>query len=308
MLVGCSGGRDSVALLGLLALLAESDGLSLTVGHVDHGLREESGREAAHVEQLAAQLGLRVVVRRLQLDADAPGVPARARRARHTALHQMRTEVGAHRVALAHTATDQAETVLLHLCRGAGLRGLAGMQVVESDCAVVRPVLHLARAQTGPLCARLGLAYVDDPSNEDRTHPRIQIRREVLPRLEQVRGGVEAALAASAIAAREAAEALAVWVERERRARDRGLHRYDLAEWRGLPRAVRIGWLQTIALHAGVPVDGLGRRSLAAIDRGLCAGGAKAWALAHSVRIETDGLHLTIAPADRVRSAPDDAT
>ncbi|MBV1862303.1 MAG: tRNA lysidine(34) synthetase TilS, partial [Nannocystaceae bacterium] len=269
LLVGCSGGRDSVALLGLLALLAASDGLSLTVGHVHHGLRSASEREAALVEDLGGQLGFPVLVRRLHLDAEAPGLPARAREARHAALHEMRRELGAHRIALAHTATDQAETVLMHLSRGAGLRGLAGMQSVEPNSAVVRPVLDLPRARTGPLCTRLGLAYVDDPTNDDVDHPRVRIRRDVLPWLAQGRGGVEGALAASALAAREAADALDVWVERERRARCCGEHRYDLTEWRGLPRAVRIGWLQTIALHAGVPIDGLGRRSLSAIDRGL---------------------------------------
>lgn len=308
LLVGCSGGRDSVALLGLLALLAESDRLSLTVGHINHGLRSASEREAGHVEHLAGLLGLPVIVRRLQLDAHAPGLPARARDARHAALHQMRTELGAHRIALAHTATDQAETVLLHLSRGAGLRGLGGMQAVEPESAVVRPLLQLPRARTGPLCARLGLAYVDDPGNDDLEHPRVRIRRDVLPRLAQGRGGVEEALAASALAAREAAEALDVWIERERRLRHRGEHRYDLTEWRGLPRAVRMGWLQAIALHAGVPVDGLGRRSLGAIDRGLLAGGAKGWSLARSTRIETDGLLLTITPGERVRTPPEETT
>ncbi len=307
VLVGCSGGRDSVALLGLLALLAGSDGLSLTVGHIDHGLRAASRQEAAGVEDLAAQLGLPLLTRRLRLDAQAPGLPARAREARHAALETMRTQLGAHRIALAHTATDQAETVLLHLCRGAGLRGLGGMQAVEPDRAVVRPLLEVPRARTGPLCSQLGLSYADDPSNDDLEHPRVRIRKEVLPRLSQGRGGVEGALAASAVAAREAAEALDVWIERERCARHRGEHRYDLTEWRGLPRAVRLGWLQTIALHAGVPIDRLGRRSLGAIDRGLLAGGAKGWALARSTRMETDGLLLTIRPGAPGRTPPDDA-
>ena len=180
------------------------------------------------------------------------------------------------------------------------------MQAVEPQLAVVRPLLELPRARTGPLCSRLGLAYVDDPSNEDLDHPRVRIRQEVLPRLSQGRGGVEGALAASALAAREAAEALDVWIDRERRARHRGGHRYDLTEWRGLPRAVRLGWLQTIAVHAGVPIDDLGRRSLHAIDRGLFAGGAKRWALAGSTRIERDGLLLTITPGEHVPTPPDD--
>ncbi|MGH1340458.1 MAG: tRNA lysidine(34) synthetase TilS [Nannocystales bacterium] len=307
LLVACSGGRDSVAMLGLLALLAESDRLSLTVGHVDHGLRSGSRREAMLVSEMAAQLELPVLVRRLELDGGAPGLPARARDARHAALHQMREERGAHRIALAHTATDQAETVLLHLCRGAGLRGLGGMRAVEAGSALLRPLLELPRGKTGPLCSRLGLAYVDDPTNENLDHPRVRIRQEVLPRLSEGRGGVEDALAASALAAREAAEALDVWIDRERVARHRGDHRYDLTGWRGLPRAVRLGWLRSIALHAGVEVDGLGRRSLGAIERGLLAGGTKGWALPRSTRIETDGLLLTITPGPGLRTPPEDA-
>lgn len=306
LLVACSGGRDSVALVGLLALLAESDDLALTVGHIDHGLRAASPQEAALVEDLGTRLGLPVVVRRLDLDAKAPGLPARARDARHEALDRMQLKVGAHRIALAHTATDQAETVLLHLSRGAGLRGLAGMQAVESGRAVVRPLLEVPRSQTGPLCSHLGLPYADDPGNDNLEHPRVRIRHEVLPRLAVGRGQVEQALAASALAAREAAEALEVWVDTERGARHRGGHHYDLAEWRGLPRAVRIGVLQSTALHAGVPIDSLGRRSLGAIDRGLMAGGAKRWDLAGRSRIETDGLLLTITPGAAPRTPPND--
>lgn len=308
LLVGCSGGRDSIALLGLLALVAEVDHLRLAVGHVDHGLRPEAAAEAAQVRSVAAGLGLPLSEVRLDLDPAAPGVPARARAARHAALEQMRGAAGAHRLALAHTATDQAETVLLHLCRGAGLRGLGGMQAVEPDTPIVRPLLELPRAATGPLCARLELPFVDDPTNDDPGHPRIRIRRDVLPALGVGRGGVEEALAASARAAREAEAALRIWIDREREIRTVGVCRYDLSGWRGLPRAIRVGVVQAIAVHAGLATDAIGRRTLEAIDRGLLAGGAKRWALAGAAALCTDGDTLSITLPGPVRTPPADAT
>lgn len=293
LLIACSGGRDSVALLGLLSLIAEADGLALTVGHVDHGLRSASADEAAHVGTLAASLGLGVQHVRLKLGPSTGGIPARARAARHRALEEMRVAAGARRIALAHTATDQAETVLLHLSRGAGLRGLAGMQVVEAERPILRPLLEVPRSETASLCTRLSLTYVDDPTNEDDRHPRIRIRRDVLPALGGARGGVEQALGASARAAREAEAALEVWVGRELAERSAGSD-VDLSGWRGLPRAVRVRILQAVVRDAGVPIDAIGRRTLDAIDRGVAAGGSKSWALSRGVRVVSDGRRLQI--------------
>ncbi len=307
LLVGCSGGRDSVAVLGLLALVAEADGLTLTVGHVDHGLRDASADEAAHVRGLAQRLGLPYREVRLDLERAASGLAARAREARHGALHRLRDELAAHRLVLAHTATDQAETVLLHLSRGAGLRGLGGMRVVETEAAVVRPLLTLPRAEMASLCARLGLAFVDDPTNVDASHPRVRIRHDVLPALGAERGGVEAALAASARAAREADEALTAWIVREQDTRAGGSG-YDLSGWRGLPRAVRVGLVQAIVVGSGFPLDAIGRRALDAIDRGLLAGGAKRWQLAGGGEVRTDGETLTITTGGEVRTPPDETT
>ena len=308
LLVGCSGGRDSVALAGLLALVAKAERLSLTLGHIDHGLRGESEAEADHVVQLGARLGLEVRVCRLQLDRAAKGLPARAREARHAALREVRTQVGAHRIALAHTATDQAETVLLHLSRGAGLRGLGGMRAVDPVRPVVRPLLELPRSETAILCTHLGLPFVDDPTNANADQPRIRVRDVVLPALETGRGGVEPALAASARAAREAEDALQVWIDRERKARARGGDVYDLSEWRGLPRAIRVGVVQAIAVHAGAAVDEIGRRTLDAIDRGLLAGGAKRWMLSGGACVWTDGDVLAIRGPQRERTPPAEPT
>ena len=308
LLVACSGGRDSVALLGLLALIAESDALELAVGHVDHGLRASSADEAALVQALAGEFGLEHHATHLDLGTSTSGVPARARAARHDALEAFRAASGARRIALAHTATDQAETVLLHLSRGAGLRGLGGMQAVEPDRPLVRPLLQVPRADTATLCGRLGLSFVDDPTNEDASHPRIRIRRDVLPTLSDARGGIEVALGASARAAREAEVALRIWADRERAARSVDAGQLDLSEWRVLPRAVRVRVVQALVVDAGVAVDAIGRRTLDAIDRGLLAGGRKTWALSGGAHLSTDGRILQIQRASGSGTPPTEAT
>ncbi len=214
--VACSGGADSVALLGLLGLLARTDRLRLSVGHVDHGLRAESADEAAMVGELARAQGWSFAVTRLEL-APGAGLPARAREARREALRAQARDHGAQWIALGHTATDQAETILMHLTRGASLLGLAGMVSHEwgDEGGWVRPLLDLERERARATAERLGLPFVDDPTNEDRRHPRVRVRHEVLEVLRLLNPKVESALARAATHAREAEEALGAWVEEE---------------------------------------------------------------------------------------------
>jgi tRNA(Ile)-lysidine synthase len=162
---GVSGGPDSTA----LAALAVAAGCQVTAVHVDHALRPGSAAEGEVVRATAARLGAAfrsctVVV------APGPNVEARARRARRAAL-------GADAL-LGHTADDQAETMLLHLLRGAGLDGLAGIRPDDRH-----PLLDLRRAETHALCDQLALEVVRDPSNDDLTLRRNRVRHEVLPLL-----------------------------------------------------------------------------------------------------------------------------
>jgi tRNA(Ile)-lysidine synthase len=176
VVVACSGGPDSLALLAL----AQRAGLEPVAVHVDHGLRPDSGRDAACVEAAAAALRAGVRVVRVWI---APGgnLEERAREARYDALERARVEVGATVVLVAHTADDQAETVLLNLVRGSGASGLAGMPARRG--AVVRPLLGVRRADLRAWCEELGLDPVHDPSNDDPTHRRNWIRHAVLPAL-----------------------------------------------------------------------------------------------------------------------------
>jgi len=130
VLVAVSGGADSVALLHVLADLAEAWRLRLHVLHVDHQLRPDSPADADFVRALGARLGVSVDVVTVTVDSRG-SLEAAARESRYAALEAGAARVGAHRIALGHTADDQAETVLMRLLEGAGVRGLAGIPPVR---------------------------------------------------------------------------------------------------------------------------------------------------------------------------------
>jgi tRNA(Ile)-lysidine synthase len=183
VVVACSGGPDSTALLDALARLAPPRGLELTVAHVDHGLRVGSDTEAAVVAGLAAERGLAFEPLRVDIHAGA-NLQDRARRARHGALADLARRLGATAIALGHTADDQAETVLMRALRGATPGSLRAMAPREGLLA--RPLLRLWRVDTVAYCAALGVVPLDDPGNRDPRHLRSRVRHEVIPVLEAV--------------------------------------------------------------------------------------------------------------------------
>lgn len=177
VVVGCSGGADSLALLAL----ASAAGLRVVAVHVDHGLRAASEADFAVVASAAAGLGVASNTCRVTIEAGA-NLEARARDARYEALEHARLTAGAAVVLVGHTADDQAETVLLNLLRGSATAGLAAMPARQGT--VLRPLLGLRRRDTVEICARLGFAPVVDPMNGDSRFRRVWLRREVLPALE----------------------------------------------------------------------------------------------------------------------------
>jgi len=181
VVVGCSGGADSLALL----VLAVDAGLEPIAVYVDHGIRDAGDREADVVADAASRLGAGFDVRRVAVSRGA-NLEARARVARYDALERARVAHGATTALVAHTADDQAETVLLNLLRGSGTRGLAGMPARRGH--IVRPLLEQRRADVRDICVRRALVPVEDPSNEDLAFRRNRIRHEVLPLLERVAG------------------------------------------------------------------------------------------------------------------------
>jgi tRNA(Ile)-lysidine synthase len=183
VLVACSGGPDSTALLDALTRLAPPRGWHLTIAHVDHGLRPGSAGEAEVVAELASTRGLDF--RALHVRVEPGGsLQDHARTARHRALREEAARVGAAVIALGHTADDQAETVLMRLLAGASPAGIPAM--AERERGLVRPLLRVWRDATIAYCAALGVEPLVDPSNADPRFLRSRIRHEVIPALEAV--------------------------------------------------------------------------------------------------------------------------
>ncbi len=178
-LVACSGGADSVALACLVAGAARELERGLGLAHVDHGIRRESGEDARFVEGLAGRLDLPFLVRSLELGRASE---AAARKARLDALLDMADEFGASHVLLAHTAEDQAETVLMRLVRGSGIRGLAAMAPVRGR--FLRPLLSVRKEMLRAYLLQRGQAWREDPSNRDERYFRNRVRHRLLPALQ----------------------------------------------------------------------------------------------------------------------------
>lgn len=185
VLLAVSGGADSSALLVGTARVRERLGLQVEVATLDHGLRPEAREEVEAVARLAARWGLPCHVRALHLKAGS-GLEARAREARYAALETLRCERGLQVVATAHTATDQAETLLMRLVRGTALRGAAGIH--RARPFLVRPLIEHTREEVEAFLRAHDIPFVSDPMNVDPAFLRARIRHEVLPVLARAAG------------------------------------------------------------------------------------------------------------------------
>ena len=219
VVVALSGGPDSVALLHLLLECAPALGFTVSgVAHLHHGLRGEAADgDEAFCRALAERLGLPIHVERVDVSGLArsagQSIESAGHHARAAFFERARTALGATRVATAHTANDVAETVLLHVSRGAGLRGLSGMRARAG--AVVRPLLQVSRPEVEHYLAERSVPFREDATNRDLGIPRNRVRHEVLPRLDAAVPGVVGALGRLAsIAADE--DALLAAMARER--------------------------------------------------------------------------------------------
>lgn len=187
VVVGVSGGPDSVALLDLLYRLREELKLSLHVAHFNHRLRVEAAAEEEFVRQLASTYGLPVTVEAADVAAYAKerhlSVEVAARELRYSFFARVLSQVGGTKVALGHQANDQAETVLLNLLRGTGLAGLKGIPPVRGP--FVRPLLEVPREAIEGYCTFRGLRPCRDASNVLLIYQRNKIRHELLPLLQR---------------------------------------------------------------------------------------------------------------------------
>ncbi|MBI2188147.1 MAG: tRNA lysidine(34) synthetase TilS [Acidobacteria bacterium] len=210
VLVGLSGGSDSVALARLLLdLSAHGEFTVAGLAHLHHGLRPTADRDEAFCREFAARVGLPIVVER----ADVPAYAAAhglstedaARRLRYAFLERTAAALGATCIAVGHTEDDQAETFLLKLMRGAGLTGLGG--IYPRRDTVVRPLLDVSRAELRAYLDRVGERWIDDETNEDLANPRNRVRHRVLAELDRAAGGpTRPAIARAAALVREDAQ------------------------------------------------------------------------------------------------------
>jgi tRNA(Ile)-lysidine synthase len=188
-LVAVSGGPDSVCLVESLDRLRRTLKIRLAVVHVDHGLRPGSAADARYVRAVAARLGLPFHLRELGLGAAPAGRSSEewARRHRYKAFTEVMHEIGAERLATAHTRDDNAETVLLRLLTGSGTTGVGGIRHREGP--YVRPLLDVSRDEVEAFCRSLHLRPRLDPTNADPAHAlRNGLRLEGIPALERALG------------------------------------------------------------------------------------------------------------------------
>ena len=184
VLCACSGGADSTA---LLHFLCHTEGIDVLCAHFNHRLRGvESERDARFVRELCEQLGVELVSESADVAAFAAnermGIEEAARTLRYAFLERAAAEHGCDRIATAHHAEDNAETVLWNLTRGCGTRGLCGIPPVRGK--FIRPMLNVTRPEILEYLRRNGLSYVDDSSNALDDNPRNRIRHHILPLLE----------------------------------------------------------------------------------------------------------------------------
>ena len=261
VLVGFSGGADSVALLAFLWQHAPQLGLTVRAVHLDHCLRgAESDRDAAFVQAFCAERKIGLVLRHEDVHAAAAekglSIEEAARACRYRLFEQLACEweqTGVHvKVATAHTLTDSEETTLINMARGTGLRGVCGIAPVRGR--YVRPLIRCTRAQTEAYCRAHTLSYVTDSSNLEDIYGRNRIRHHAMPALasvcrayeENYRRMVEHLEEEERYLTEQADAALAAC------GCDGGIDAVRLCEW---PRAIRLRAVARLLAREGLPYD-----------------------------------------------------
>lgn len=211
VLVAVSGGPDSVCLLSVLHELSEDMDLTLHVAHLDHMFRgKESAGDALFVADLAGRLGVPATLERIDVPAFCRerglSSQAGAREARYAFLSRVAEEVGAGRIATAHTASDQAETFLMRLMRGAGVSGLSAIPPKRDN--IIRPLIESTREDVLAYLNSRGLPFASDSSNVKPLYTRNRIRLEALPVLKRFNPRIIETLAAEAALLRDENEAV----------------------------------------------------------------------------------------------------
>jgi tRNA(Ile)-lysidine synthase len=299
VVVACSGGADSLALLAATVFEGNRESWQVIGATVDHGLQDGS---AAHADRVVAQmrdLGVaESVAARVRVEAPGMGPEAAAREARYAVLAQIAERFDAGAVLLGHTLDDQAETVLLGLARGSGGRSLSGMR--RAFELYRRPLLDLSRVDTETACLVEDIEFWTDPHNSDERFSRVRVRSKVLPLLEEELGpGVAASLARTADLLRTDTEYLdALATSALESARERDL--LSVAALADLPDAIRTRVLRMAAVEAGALSAQLFHPHVLEMDRMVTDWHGQKWVeLPGHVRAVRHGDLLTFEPNER---------
>jgi tRNA(Ile)-lysidine synthase len=296
VLVACSGGPDSMSLMHVLHRLRVDLGITLCAASIDHGLRPDSAAEVEQVAVFANTLGVPFYPARIDVPQAGVSIQARARELRYQALQEIAAAHSASLIAVGHTQDDQAETVLARMLRGAGLRGLGGIEARRSD-GVVRPLLDCRRSDVRAYALEQAIPFIDDPSNHQRSFERARIRHEILPVLLSEDPRVVQHLSALGD---EAAELNAYLGRLVPELPSRGSRSVDAQTLTALPPPIRIRWLRGwIAQETGLTPS---RRHLAELDRLLTGQGEVLLGSGWSVCRRSDGLSLEYREHRRTRS------
>ena len=252
-----------MALAAAVAFEAPRLGLRVGAVVVDHGLQPGSPEVATTVARWLTDLGLDpVTVRAVEVSPGGEGVESAARDARYAVLRDVARGAGARLVLLGHTLDDQAEQVLLGLTRGSGARSLAGMPRARDRFR--RPLRGVTREQTRASCAAEGLAWWDDPMNDDPAFTRVRARRALVDLERDLGPGVAAALARSADQLREDADLLDELATAA--VGSLGTGPWEVEALSALPRPVRTRVWRRLAVAAGSPAGQVSTRHTDACD------------------------------------------
>src|SRR2546430_6869793 len=203
VLAAVSGGPDSTA----LPIALHESGHDVVVAHYDHALRDDSSNAARQVAELCARLGFRLITERRTEAVPKGSLQAAARTLRYAFLDRARAQAGAEVVAVAHTADDLVEGVVLHMLRGCGIAGFRGMPARRGH--YVRPFLNVWRKDVRDYLLVRGIVAYEDPANLDPRFARVRVRHLILPALERDRPGIGQRFHSAATAATRMHEAAA---------------------------------------------------------------------------------------------------
>jgi tRNA(Ile)-lysidine synthase len=267
VLVGCSGGADSLALAWTTLVVGKRLELKTGVIIVDHQLFPESNSVALNAKKQCEDLGIEeVIIKKVNVEQNHEGLEAAARIARYEAFENVLQETNAQVILLAHTQDDQAETVLMRLTRGSGAKSLSGMAQVSGK--YLRPFLHLRKKLVHDSLDLIGLKAWQDPANTDHQFLRVKVRHELMPKIVEVLG--ESAISSLDKTSQllrldnQALEDLAQqFFESQKDVKTNGL---EISELEKLSEAIRTRVLRICAIASGVHPGPFSFEHIEAID------------------------------------------